>query len=234
MPKGQSNFSSLLQFIFAIIGVVLLMHSFFLLVTDLNAYNFNKILTEIFIGLIFIFSPFFRNALVIVSIWVMISMGLVTSITNHFGAVGAFLSLVFCVVFPFWAFGKYEDYASDKANSLKDTKKIPESNNNKTTSTDSFANEAVTKEDSQIKKQLQPKPIQNFLKPIQKDYYFADLKWYRDNDGIHCDALQEFYPNDDFTDDGVDVEIRYRGTFYHIPIKKIENYDALKNQSNLF
>jgi hypothetical protein len=236
MPKEQFTFSSLLQIIFAIIGAVLLIHSFFRLVTDLNAYNFNNILTEIFIGFIFIFSPFFRNALVIVSIWVLISMGLVTSITNHFGAIGAFLSLVFCVVFPFWAFGKYEDYTSDKANSLKDTNKIPESSKKRIQTSETFADEAVTKEDSLIQNLIQPRPIpiQNFLKPLQKDYHFADLNWYRDNDGIHCDALQEFYPNDDFTDDGVDVEIRYRGTSYHIPIKKIENFIDLKNQTNLF
>lgn len=73
-----------------------------------------------------------------------------------------------------------------------------------------------------------------FLKPYQKDYRFADLDWFRDMDGIHCDALQEFYPNDDFTDDGIDVEIKYRGTLYHIPIKNIENYIELKNQFNLF
>jgi len=68
-----------------------------------------------------------------------------------------------------------------------------------------------------------------FLHPYQKDYRFADLDWFRDNDGIHCHALQEFYPNDDFTDDGIDVEIKYRGTLYHIPIKNIENYIDLKN-----
>ena len=56
------------------------------------------------------------------------------------------------------------------------------------------------------------------LKSLHKDYHFSDLKWYRDIDGIHCDALQEFYPNEDFIDDGTDVEIKYGGTFYHIPI----------------
>jgi hypothetical protein len=236
MPKEQSTFSSLLKIIFIIIGAVLLVHSFFRLLTDLNSYNFNNILTEIFIGFIFIFSPFFRNALLIVSIWVLVSMGVVTTIANYFGSIGAFLSLVFCVVFPFWAFGKYEDCTSNKADSSKDANKVSDSSNKSTQTIGSFADEAVIKENSVIKNhiQLQPKPIQNFLKPLQKDYHFAGLNWYRDNAGIHCDALQEFYPNNDFTDDGIDVEIRYRGTSYHIPITKIENYTDLKNQSNLF
>ena len=255
MPKEQSTFSSLLQIIFAIIGVVLLMHSFFRLVTDLNTYNFNNILTEIFIGFIFIFSPFFRNALVIVSIWLLISMGLVTSITNHFGAIGAFLALVFCVVFPFWAFGKYEDYTSDKANSLKDTKKISESIKKKIQTIESFADEAVTKEDSLIKNQfqLQPKPIPNLLKPLQKDYPFADLNWYRDSDGIHCqdstsitsnknyqfinlkwyrdelgvhcEPLYKFYSEAELRVEGLDVALMYKGTLHHVPITKIECWE---------
>lgn len=236
MPKQQFNFSSLLQMIFAIIGAVLLMHSFFRFVTDLNSYNFNNILIEIFIGFIFIFSPFFRNALLIVSIWILVSMGIVTSVTNNFGSMGAFFSLVFCVVFPFWAFGKYEDEKAENTITSKDSTIFSESSTDSIEPIKSKVKKAVIEDHSQLKNQIhfQPKPIQNFLQPFQKDYYFADLKWYRDNDGIHCDALQEFYPNDDFTDDGIDVEIRYRGTSYHIPINKIENYIDLKNQSNLF
>ena len=236
MSKEQSALSSLLQIIFAIIGAVLLMHSFFRLATDLNSYNFNSILIEIFIGFIFIFSPFFRNALVIVSIWVLISMGLVTSITNNFGAIGAFLSLIFCVVFPFWAFGKYEDSKAEETISSNDLKSFTESTTQSIEPIQYKVSEAVAQDHPyvQTKSHLQPKPIQKFLQPLQKDYHFADLNWYRDNDGIHCDALQEFYPNDDFTDDGLDVEIRYRGTLYHIPIKKIENFIEYKNQKNLF
>jgi hypothetical protein len=236
MSKEQSSFSSLLQIIFAIIGAVLLMHSFFRLATDLNSYNFNSILIEIFIGFIFIFSPFFRNALLIVSIWLLISMGLVTSVTNHFGSIGAFFSLIFCVVFPFWTFGKYEDSKDEETIKSNEITSFSELSTDSIEPTKSLVKESVIQVQPQIKNQIhfQPKPIQNFLKPLQKDYYFADLKWYRDNDGIHCDALQEFYPNEDFTDDGIDVEIRYRGSSYHIPIVKIEDFIEHKNQKNLF
>ena len=68
----------------------------------------------------------------------------------------------------------------------------------------------------------------------QKNYSLADLSWSRGNDGIHCQLLQEYYPNGDFVDDGVDVEIRYRKLIYHIPIKKIDNYEYIQLQKLLF
>lgn len=245
MKKEQSSISSILDIAFIAIGVALLIHSFFKFVTDLNSYTIGKIIDETIIGVIFICSRFLRNSLLGISFWVLISIGIVLYATKTFGSLGAFIALIFCITFPFWALGKYEDFQENNENSQEKPIKINYDRNADVTilSSEKIANEVNQVDDLHMQHVSELISVSNtpqntandfFLKPYQKKYDYSDLKWYRDNDGIHCDALQEFYPNDDFIDDGIDVEIRYRGTLYHIPINKIENYVEFKMQKNLF
>ena len=69
---------------------------------------------------------------------------------------------------------------------------------------------------------------------IIKNYELANLKWYCKDDGMHCDDLYVYFPNEDLTDDGVDVQIKFENIFYHIPIRSVEKYVELKLQKKLF
>jgi len=116
MKKEQSSISIILDMAFIAIGVALLIHSFLKLLTDLNSYTIEKIIDEAIIGFIFICSRFFRNSLLGISFWVLISIGIVLYATKNFGSLGAFIALIFCITFPFWALGKYEDFQENNEN----------------------------------------------------------------------------------------------------------------------
>jgi len=118
-----------------------------------------------------------------------------------------------------------------------DTYSIDNNSNTKTTA-DEIALSAELRKNYYIENQIIQRESINKNQiqelPNQKNYSLDAFSWRRGNDGIHCELLQEFYPNGDFVDDGVDVEIRYRKSIYHIPIKKIENYEYIQLQKSLF
>lgn len=58
-----------------------------------------------------------------------------------------------------------------------------------------------------------------------KNYQFVNLKWYRDELGVHCEPLNKFYSEAELRVEGLDVAFMYEGALHHVPIAKIECWE---------
>jgi len=228
---------SIIKLIAFVIGILILIIEFIQLSTNLHWFTVESIIGGTTVGVLLIVAPiltiYYFGTIIV---WGYFAYHIITFASKTFGIGGALIALIASIYLPFYLYRKYEKNKTTKAN--KDTP-IESFEYQKTDELKTITENRSKRKNEQIQIIQNQKKIPNIdfnlpklteskeEKIVSKDYGIANLNWYRNEEGIHSDYLQEFYPNGDFEiiNSSSEVVVRYKKKNYYIPFNSIMNFE---------